>query len=226
MILKSIYLTIDDSPSIHTNKKIDFLTKHHIPAIFYARGEHIKKHPQQLINVIKSGFVVGNHSYSHPFFSHISLQQCYDEIMKTEELIEQCYQDAQMIRPHKIIRFPFGDRGAGACFTPPSTPDQKEKVDALQVFLHDQGFTPTPLQHKHPFIDAQWDWDTYDYKRKHIDHPKQYLKLLDHQYQQQVSLQTVLLLHDFDHNHHLFEDTMTYLLNQNITFIAPYLRSS
>lgn len=29
----------------------------------------------------------------------------------------------------------------------------------------------------------------------------------------------IILLHDFDNNHHLFEATMSFLLNQGITFL-------
>lgn len=78
-----IYLTIDDGPSQHTHKKVDYLKKHNIPAIWYARGEHIERYPDQLMYAITNGFLVGNHSYSHPYFSNISLEECIAQLILT-----------------------------------------------------------------------------------------------------------------------------------------------
>ena len=85
-----LYLTIDDSPSMHMDKKVAFLKSKNIPAIFYARGEYIKKYPEQIVNAIKNGFLIGNHSYTHPYFSEIRIEECFDEILKTEKLINKC----------------------------------------------------------------------------------------------------------------------------------------
>ena len=109
--MKKILLTIDDTPSSFTNRRIEVLQKYDIPAVVFARGEFIEKNKQQLINVIKSGFLVGNHSYSHSYFSNITFMECVEEINKTEELIDECYLKADVKRRRKIIRFPFGDRG-------------------------------------------------------------------------------------------------------------------
>lgn len=93
-MINKVYWTIDDSPSIHMDKKVSFLKKNNVPAIFYARGEFIKKRPEQITNAIQQGFLIGNHSYTHPYFSKISIHQFLDEIVRTEELIDASYQSA------------------------------------------------------------------------------------------------------------------------------------
>ncbi len=206
---KTFLLTIDDGPSCHTDKKIKFLKTHNIPAIFFLRGEHIVRYPQQAINIIKAGFLIGNHSYSHPYFSQIPLEQCFEEISKTEALIDQCYHQAGLQRPHKIIRLPFADRGAGAWNKQPETIQEQEKCSAIQTFLKNQGFiNPIP---SNDGIDALWDIDTQDYKSKYIQNPQDYVQNLRTLVDAATPNQNTILLHDFDHNHHLFETTVKLL---------------
>lgn len=216
MSLQNIYLTIDDSPSIHMDKKVSFLKKHNIPAIFYARGEFIKKHPKQIINAINNGFLIGNHSYSHPYFSQIPLEKCFEEILLTETLIEDCYSQANIERPIKIIRLPFGDRGAGYKQPLEITP----KVQEIQNFLSKHHFKPISFSHrKDNFIDSYWDWDTKDYKSTLISDQKSYLQGLESFYDNYTEDTAILLLHDFDNNHHLFEVSMQFLSDKNVTFL-------
>lgn len=143
--MKKILLTIDDTPSSLTDRRIEVLQKHNIPAVFFARGEFIKKNKQQLINVIKSGYLVGNHLYSHPYFSKITFRECVKEINKTEELIDECYFKADVKRSRKIIRFPFGDRGG-------------DNEQFLQDFLKESGFVNGDILVKvNDKIDLLWD---------------------------------------------------------------------
>lgn len=218
-MLRKVYLTIDDAPSMHLEKKVAFLKHHRIPALFYARGESIEKHPKQIIHAIQNGFLIGNHSYTHPYFSTLSLKECMDEIIKTEQWIDDCYAATNIKRTHKIIRFPFADRGAGANARPPTNDANKIKVFELQSFLKEHHFTALKFQGTTPFIDSHWDWDTEDYKTKHIADTNLYIHTMQRfvdNYKKEVA---VLLLHDFDNNHHLFEASMTFLFNQNIEFL-------
>lgn len=218
-MLSKIYLTIDDSPSIHMNKKVDFLISKNIPAIFYARGEYIFKHPGQIVNAIKNGFLIGNHSYSHPYFSEITLSESIDEIVRTEQLIEKCYQSAGKLRPHKIIRLPFADRGAGAKAKEPESELEKNKVRDIQVFLKENKFKALNFQTADSYIDSYWDWDTEDYKTKHINDLGTYIKNMKKFFDGYKSDAAVILLHDFDNNHHLFEASMEFLLKQKVEFL-------
>lgn len=224
MPIKSIYLTIDDAPSMHMGKKVAFLKKHSIPALFYARGEHIKKYPEQIINAINNGFLIGNHSLSHPSFSTITLQECFDEIVATEQLIDECYAQAQVRRPHKVMRFPFGDRGAGPDGAQAHTERQLIHVQQIQHFLKENNFSQIIFgMHKDSFtdsfIDSLWDWDTQDYKSKHIQNFMLYLERLNAFCDTYTSESAIMLVHDFDGNHQLFELTMQFLMAQNIQFL-------
>lgn len=106
---------------------------------------------------------MGNHSYSHPYFSKISLSECAEEIFKTERLIEECYEMPHVERPVKIIRLPFGDRGGEFCKILSSI-EEKDKAQRIQRLLKNEKFIPLdfacPLDHS---IDAFWHWDTEDY---------------------------------------------------------------
>ena len=190
-----------------------------IPAIFYARGEHIFRHPNQIINAIKNGFLIGNNSYSHPYFSEITFSESIDEIARTEYLIEKCYQSAGKLRPHKIIRLPFADRGAGAKAKEPESEIERNKVRDIQVFLKKNKFKVLNFQSADSYIDSYWDWDTEDYKTKHINDLDAYIKNMNKFFDGYKSDTAVILLHDFDNNHHLFEAFMEFLLNRKIEFL-------
>ena len=217
---QQIYLTIDDSPSQNTTKMVTYLRENSIPAIFFCRGEFIQNRMDEVQFIIKNGYLVGNHSYTHPYFSTISLEQCFDEIVKTDLLIEQCYQHVNVKRPVKIIRLPFADRGAGKWAQSPSTEQEKEKVNTIQKFLRDNNFES--LFDSEGAIDAFWDWDTQDYKSRFISSPTEYLLNLEKQWSGIDSDCPVMLIHDFDNNYPLFQATMRFL-KQNHMVIREIL---
>ena len=105
--MKAIYFTIDDSPSEHMIEKVDFLYERKIPACFFCRGELLAENKPGVVYAIKQGFAVGNHSYSHPFFSETENETFFNEILQTEKLIDECYQLAGCPRLGKFIRLPF-----------------------------------------------------------------------------------------------------------------------
>ena len=41
--------------------------------------------------------------YSHPYFSDLTLKRCYEEIEKTDRIIEHIYQEAGVNRPAKFF---------------------------------------------------------------------------------------------------------------------------
>ncbi len=221
MPIKSIYLTIDDSPSKTMGRKLEFLSKHKIPAVFFCRGEFIPLYKNYVVTAIQQNYLIGNHSYTHPYFSHLPLTQCIDEILETENLIEECYQDAGKHRPCKVIRLPFGDRGAGEHAKKATSDEDKDKVEKIQIFLKGLDFIPlkcSPIKSS-KFVDTYWDWDAKDYKARFIQDSEKYLnelkKFWDHAQQETYTL----LIHDFDNNHHLFEMTLDFLLRKRVTFL-------
>lgn len=213
---KKIYLTIDDSPSVHTRTIVDFLKSRTIPAVFFCRGEYIERHKEAVIYAIRQGFLVGNHSYSHPYFSHLAFAECCREIQATEVLINDCYAQAGIARPHKVIRLPFADRG---------TP---ETAKLIQDFLRVEGFVALDFGAavKEQGIDALWTWDPQDYKRAMIENHEVYRHGLEKVFKERDLAEEVILLHDFDHNHPLFAIAMTYLLSQNVEFMRIWIKEN
>ncbi|MBF0312839.1 MAG: polysaccharide deacetylase family protein [Oligoflexia bacterium] len=225
MPIKSIYLTIDDAPSVVMPKKVEFLLQHKIPALFFCRGEFIASYKQHVVEAIAQGFLIGNHSYSHPYFSKVPLASCFEEIVKTEALIMECYQKAKVPRPVKVIRLPFGDRGAGGDLQEAIAIEEEEKVFQIQIFLKENGFVPLILpfcsqrDEGMSYIDVEWDWDTSDYQAKLIKNPEAYRAHLLKHWDQSLQETETILLHDFTHSHHLFEITMDFLLGQKVQFL-------
>ena len=105
--MKKIILTFDDGPSKCFEKLLNYLIENNHKAIFFLVGKNINKNNEKLIiKAIKKGFLIGNHSYSHPGFRWLSFEKAKEEILKTEEIIEKLYKKAKVKRPVKIFRFP------------------------------------------------------------------------------------------------------------------------
>lgn len=109
--MKEILLTIDDGPSPDTKRLVDFLGARKIPAIMFFIGEKMEQYPDQVDYVIQAGIPIGNHTYTHPAMSKISLRAGIDEIEQTEKVIEAAYQRNAKPREHKLLRFPYLDMG-------------------------------------------------------------------------------------------------------------------
>lgn len=155
-IEKTAYLTIDDAPSVDFEQKVDFLLSKDIPAIFFCPGETLEIRPEPVINAIRKGFLIGNHTFDHPHCSEITLEACFEQIQKTDELIEGIYQQAGVPIPAKYFRFPYGDKGALTGDDPfaPITEAGHERKNAIQTELRRLGYS----QPAFPDI-------TYDYYR-------------------------------------------------------------
>ncbi|MBQ3168943.1 MAG: polysaccharide deacetylase family protein, partial [Clostridia bacterium] len=91
-------LTIDDIASKNTTEIVDFLLEKGITAVMFARGANIEKHYDEAIYAVQKGMIVGNHSYSHPAFSAISLDEGIKEIEKCEKVLDRLYLDSGVIR--------------------------------------------------------------------------------------------------------------------------------
>lgn len=141
------YLTIDDSPTPHTYALCDFLTERDIPALLFIRGDMVSTYGiDALVNAVKNGFVLGNHSMTHRPFGELSVEDCIIEIERTELIINDIYQKAEIKRPPKYFRFPYLDRGNGdrieRHFETVSDVDINDhpKVKVIQSYLNRNGF--------------------------------------------------------------------------------------
>lgn len=115
------YLTIDDGPSEKFTALVDFLHERKIPAVFFNRGDNMEARPDAVLYGIERGFIMANHTYSHPHACDISFEECCAEISRTDEILERLYAQAGVKRPGKYFRFPYMDRGMGPSFVEPDT---------------------------------------------------------------------------------------------------------
>ncbi len=120
-------LTIDDIASKNTPAIVDYLCEKKIKAVLFAVGENVEKYFDEAVYALQKGMVIGNHSYSHPAFSKLSLAEGIAEIEKNEKVLERLYEKAGVERTVKVFRFPYGDKGG-------------ENRKALQAYLREQGF--------------------------------------------------------------------------------------
>ncbi|ADL50261.1 polysaccharide deacetylase family protein [Clostridium cellulovorans] len=126
--MSKAYLTIDDGPTKNTKGIIDFLNSKNIKPLMFFVGENICKNRDIGIYAIQNGAIIGNHSYSHPEFSNLSLDECISEIERQEEQVNLLYKDAGVTREYKLFRFPYGDKGG-------------KNKDALQKYFREHGFS-------------------------------------------------------------------------------------
>lgn len=181
--MTNAYLTIDDSPTAQTDALTGALAARDIPAVLYCiggayedlgiPGQGIAQNPQPVIRAIQKGFVIGNHLYSHRRASELPYEDVVEEIEKTERLIDDCYRQAGIARPAKLLRFPHLDGGCGgwvvdydaapayrdelvALFSQglnisldPPTDEQREKKQKLQDYLAGEGFTTANFKAVH-----------------------------------------------------------------------------
>ncbi len=133
--MRNAYLTIDDTPSPHTDALIDFLVARDVPAILYVRGDMMEQHgTQSVIRAIQKGFVIGNHLYNHLRSSEISFESVCDEILKTQKIIDICYAEAGVKQPFKLIRFPHLDRGSGGWIVNYDTYEEPDRSEIVKLF--------------------------------------------------------------------------------------------
>ncbi len=156
---KTAYLTIDDAPSSDLQAKTDFLTMAGIPAVFFCIGSQVTPDREESVReAIRKGFLIGNHSWSHPSFETLSIEEATDEISRTEQIIERLYHEASVPRPIRLFRFPYLNKGG-------------RHREALQELLRKMGFrqphfenlTLTPFDEQPGDVDVSCTYDTMDW---------------------------------------------------------------
>ncbi|UCG36645.1 MAG: polysaccharide deacetylase family protein [Candidatus Bathyarchaeota archaeon] len=241
MARKIAYLTIDDCPSDDMRRKVDFLLRNDIPAIWFCRGEFLEQRPEPIVYAIKNGFVMGNHSYDHSLFSRISLGECSKQIMRTDELIEEAYEKAGIERPAKVFRFPWGDKGGGLDIEKRGFIPRKENADhieAVQDLLKKLGYR----QPKFKGISYDWyieagflhdvdvylTFDTMDWAcmnpRFGISGLEDILKRMDEDVPEDgrglnfAGSNEIILIHDLSETSQLFEPIIERLVGKGLRF--------
>lgn len=128
----SVALTFDDLPAVGASDAIEVrainleilnsLDRHHAPATAFVIGQnaHLTSQSWPMLEEWKHrGYVLGNHTWSHPNFADLTIAQEEEDILKGERAI------APLLAPGiKFLRFPYNGTG-----------NTSEKHDAILSFL-------------------------------------------------------------------------------------------
>lgn len=239
--MKEAYLTIDDGPSVDRIKKVEILKKYGVQAVWFSMGIDMEANADAAIRTILAGQVIGNHSYTHPNFSEISIAQCEEEIIRTDELIDKLYRQAGVQRPIKLFRFPYGNKGVNTGFFDTSySESDRERIEAIQKILIQNGYGTYPFDNinfeyfKRMQATGQVDWLwTYDamewcvfqedspfgvrtiedvLEMMDLDLPERWMGLND------PSSNEIIVIHDHPQTTDMFEPIIKAFLDKGIHF--------
>lgn len=86
---KVVALTFDDGPSRYTNRVKEILNKYNAKATFFMLGANLNtNYSYTLKDLIKDGFEIGIHGYSHKMLNKLSKNKLDKEINYTRKLLE------------------------------------------------------------------------------------------------------------------------------------------
>ncbi|MBQ6659882.1 MAG: polysaccharide deacetylase family protein [Lachnospiraceae bacterium] len=239
--MKKAYLTIDDGPSVARRQKVDVLTKYGIQAVWFCMGIDMEARQEDALYTIENGQIIGNHSYNHPNFSEIDLEQCEREIVTTDRMIDELYQKAGVKRPVKLFRFPYGNEGVKRGFFDVAyTDEERQRVERIQKVLTDNGYTTFPFENiTYPYyerfretkrVDWLWTYDTMEWcvfqekppygvktiddvlEMMEIDWPDRWMGL------NYPNSEEIIVIHDHPQTSDMFETIIKALLDKGVEF--------
>jgi peptidoglycan/xylan/chitin deacetylase (PgdA/CDA1 family) len=142
----SVAITVDDMPAVtytrgnqgtaeatEINRKLlEAFARHHVPATGLVNQQKVEEDGQSVARAaileewLKAGHTLGNHTYSHPKFSALSLEEFEKNTLDGESTI------APLLAKHgeklRFFRFPYNDTGG--------TPEKKTAFDKFLVEHH------------------------------------------------------------------------------------------
>ena len=98
---KAVALTFDDGPNPNTTPvALELLKKYNAKATFFMVGQAVAGNENIIKQVVAEGHQIGNHSWSHPLLTKISLEQAKSQINDTTEALKKASgQDVHIMRP-------------------------------------------------------------------------------------------------------------------------------
>lgn len=157
----NVLFTIDDGPSEYTSDIAKTLDSLEYKWIFFVVTRSVRESTKQnLIEILKWGHSIGNHSYDHSNFQTLNIDKAKEQILVSDSIIASIYEEAGIQRDKKYIRYPYGNQ------PPKYYRDEFNKfLDSLwyemPMFWHMDvdllDFRQKPIQQS---IDRMKDWDT------------------------------------------------------------------
>ena len=98
---KVVALTFDDGPNPNTTPvALELLKKYNAKATFFMVGRSVAGNEDIIKEVVAEGHQIGNHSWSHPLLTKVTLEQAKSQINDTTEVLKKASgQDVHIMRP-------------------------------------------------------------------------------------------------------------------------------
>lgn len=101
---KTVYLTIDDGPSSHTEPILDILKKYNVKATFFVIGHNTDNAKRLYKKIIDEGHALGNHTYSHNYGQiYKSVDAFMEDVYKLDKFIYEITGTKMT-----VVRYPGG----------------------------------------------------------------------------------------------------------------------
>src|SRR5660398_102992 len=106
---KVMALTFDfGSDAGNVSRILQVLADQGVKSTFFATGQAATNYPDAVRSVVAQGHEIGNHSYSHPYFTGLTSAQMADELSRAATAIRTATGQA----PKPWFRPPYGDYNA------------------------------------------------------------------------------------------------------------------
>ena len=104
---RELALTYDDGPNDpHTLRLLEVLSKYNVKATFFLIGRYVDRRPDIVRELVASGHIIANHTYTHPNLVFQSQAQFRNELSRCERALD----DAVGNNHAPLFRPPFGGR--------------------------------------------------------------------------------------------------------------------
>ena len=110
---KAVALTFDAGANGDgVEKVLPILEENNIKGTFFLTGKFIEKYPEKVKAIMASGGDIGNHSYDHPYLTHLSSEEIVVKIKGAEDAFAKLDGKFQ-----PFFRSPYGDRNTSTLST-------------------------------------------------------------------------------------------------------------
>lgn len=99
-----VALTFDDGPGPYTSRLLNCLEKNKAKATFFMVGSNVSRYKNVVKRMASMGCELGNHSYSHPAFTTLSVSSMKSQVSSTNKKIREACG-----RLPTVFRLPYGD---------------------------------------------------------------------------------------------------------------------
>ncbi|WP_341278913.1 polysaccharide deacetylase family protein [Paenibacillus sp. FSL H8-0537] len=98
---KVVAFTFDDGPNpVYTSQLLDIFRSVGGRATFFMIGQEMEAHPEMAAVVHQEGHELGNHTYSHPDLTELTLEEASGELQRTDVLMRKVTgQQVRSFRP-------------------------------------------------------------------------------------------------------------------------------